>query len=168
MDGKVHYLGQVYEVTWIGDPPPTSEGPITDYIATVDGEVGGNVTLVDSGMFLNPEGLQPLQVIETYGAKISFNTDLCWYLDSTFCSYFHQLKNVEGYSASMVLLVLQVILFSIFSLAATIIVFQVARVVMGTACHKTDPDRSFRVACVDKLKRFMDEIAKCIGRCREI
>ena len=98
-DGKVHYLGQVYEVTWIGKPPPTSEGPITDYIATVDGKVGGNVTLGEHGeecssttkvcMFLNPEGLQSLQVIETYGAKISFNTELCWYLDSTFCSYFH-------------------------------------------------------------------------------
>ena len=158
LDGKVHHLEQVYEVTWIGDPPPTSL--TADYIATVDGAVGGNVTLVEGGTFINPEGLQPLTVIEAYGATISFNTELCWYLDSTFCSYFHQLKNVEGLSAAIVLLVLQIILFSIFSLAATLIAFQLARVVLETACHKTDPNRSCRDACRDKTKRFMDEIAK--------
>ena len=60
----------------------------------------------------------------------------------------------------IVLLVLQIILFSIFSLAATLIAFQLARVVLETACHKTDPNRSCRDACRDKTKRFMDEIAK--------
>jgi len=158
VDGKVHYLGQVYEVTWVGEPPPTWR--TTDYIATVDGEVGGNVTLVEGGMFLNPEAKKSLRVIETIGAKISFNTDFCWYLDSTFCSFFHQLKNVEGLSPAYALLLVQTILFSIFSLAATLIIFQLARVVIGTACHKTEPDRSCRDACRDKTKRFMDEISK--------
>ena len=35
----------------------------------------------------------PTSVIETYGGRIEFGTGgLCWYLDATFCSYFHQLK----------------------------------------------------------------------------
>ena len=78
VDGKVQHEGQLYAVTWIGDPPKLT----TDYIDTVgsDGAAGGNVTLLEGGTFLNPQGLRrPLQVIETYGATISFNTELCWY-----------------------------------------------------------------------------------------
>jgi len=31
-------------------------------------------------------------MIETYRARIKFGTGNCWYLDSTFCSYFHAMK----------------------------------------------------------------------------
>ena len=87
LDGKVsdpsgHPLS--HEVTWIGDPPPTK----LDYIATVgsEGKVGGNVTLVEGGTFINPVGLRPLEVIETYGATISFNLEVCWHLDDSLCA----------------------------------------------------------------------------------
>ena len=32
-------------------------------------------------------------VVETYAGELTFNTeDVCWYLDSAFCSQFHALK----------------------------------------------------------------------------
>ena len=31
-----------------------------------------------------------------YGARVSFNTDLCWYLDSTFCYNFHYIKQASA------------------------------------------------------------------------
>jgi len=151
-DGKV----DGYDVTWLdGSAPNAGAPPSTDHVANVgaDGVVGGNVNLTDGRAFLNPAGRTPLNVIETFGATISFNTNLCWYLDSTFCSYFHMLKNVEGYSAAMVLLVLQVILFSIFSLAALIDGFQLFRILSVTACHGG--------GCLDKFKKVLDEISKC-------
>jgi hypothetical protein len=149
LNGKV----DGYVVTWIGAAPRAAI--TTDYVSAVgaDGDVGGNVTLLGGETFINPAGRKPIQVIETYGAIISFNTELCWYLDSTFCSYFHSLKNVEGYSAGMVLLVLQVILFSIFALAALINLFQLTRILSSTACHGG--------GYLDKFKHSMDEISKC-------
>ena len=37
-------------------------------------------------------------VFATVGSRLSFSTDLCWYLDTTFCSYFHSLKRAHGSS----------------------------------------------------------------------
>lgn len=47
-----------------------------------------------TGDFTFTNGRRPSRssVIETVGATISFNTGLCWYLDSTFCFYFHSTK----------------------------------------------------------------------------
>ncbi len=35
-------------------------------------------------------------VYDTRRASLAFDTSLCWYLDSTFCSFFHRLKAVMG------------------------------------------------------------------------
>ena len=35
-------------------------------------------------------------VYATVGSRLSFSSDLCWYLDTTFCSYFHGLKRAHG------------------------------------------------------------------------
>lgn len=35
-------------------------------------------------------------VYEVKNAEVGFNPNFCWYLDSTFCSYFHELKTLVG------------------------------------------------------------------------
>lgn len=46
----------------------------------------------------------PMPVIETTGGTIAFGgvrdgaDDICWYLDSTFCHHFHELKNISALS----------------------------------------------------------------------
>ena len=35
-------------------------------------------------------------VVETYAGILKWNTDVCWYLDSAFCSRFHRLKLTMG------------------------------------------------------------------------
>lgn len=49
-------------------------------------------------------------------ASVSFNSTLCWYLDSTFCSEFHKLKEWIGEDEAMLLG--RVMLFAIFGLVA--------------------------------------------------
>jgi len=104
VDGKLHTLGLVFSVTWIDGPPDTSNGPIVDYINTVDPAIGGNVTLAEHGTFLNPEGMRLLPVIETFGSKVSFNTDRCWYLDTSFCAGVHAIRDALGQSVYVQLL----------------------------------------------------------------
>jgi hypothetical protein len=73
-------------------------------------------------------GVQPntLTVIETRGARISFNTDLCWYLDSTFCYSFHNLKTMAPQlSANDLHWVVRGILAGIWLLAFGILTLQV-------------------------------------------
>ena len=52
------------------------------------------------------------RVVETVGATVAFNPKLCWYLDSTFCSWFHSLKRL-GSSPEIVLAVGQIVIFGL-------------------------------------------------------
>ena len=48
-----------------------------------------------SSTFRYTNGARPFhnEVVETYAGELTFNTeDVCWYLDSAFCSQFHALK----------------------------------------------------------------------------
>ena len=58
---------------------------------------------------------EDLGVYATTRASISFNTGICWYLDSTFCSGFHSFKNSIGAEAA--LNVMRIIIFSIWTIA---------------------------------------------------
>jgi len=71
--------------------------------------------------------------IETYKAKIEFGvTDpMCWYLDSAFCSGFHELKRHS--SPSNVKMATRLITFVIFSMAAMSLLFRFR--VFGS-CHR--------------------------------
>lgn len=53
--------------------------------------------------FFRNGGRAPRTVVETYGATVSFNQDLCWYLDSTFCSHFHELKKLADPSTALLI-----------------------------------------------------------------
>ena len=141
---------RVYQVEWLTAVPAEGELLVVESVG-VDGAIGENVTLVGGFTFANPEGITDLAVIETTAAVVSFNKNLCWYLDSTFCSHFHKLKQTAA-SPGVVLLGMQVGLFSIFSLAALIIGFQLFKVLTRTACH----GGTIR----DRLKKTMEEISK--------
>ena len=51
------------------------------------------------------------QVVETVSGTLSFNTDLCWYLDSTFCYQFHSVKGLvsDKLTPSQILLVARLV-----------------------------------------------------------
>ena len=55
-------------------------------------------------------------VWKTDGSVIGFNTELCWYLDSLFCSQFHSLK--ERFGSEAVFLAGQVLLWGTWAIAA--------------------------------------------------
>ena len=40
------------------------------------------------------------EVYATTRAELGFSTELCWYLDSTFCGWFHELKRAYGVEAT--------------------------------------------------------------------
>lgn len=64
-------------------------------------------------------GRIPRVVVETIGATISFNPDLCWYLDSTFCSHFQELKKLAD--PSTVLLVGELLIWGIWTCAILLV-----------------------------------------------
>ena len=79
-------------------------------------------------------GRESRAVVETYGATISFNENLCWYLDSTFCSYFHELKNLA--SPSMVLLVGRILIWGSWSICVFAILVLFLLVVRRARCKR--------------------------------
>lgn len=61
-----------------------------------------------SSTFRYTNGARPFhnEVVETYAGELTFNTeDVCWYLDSAFCSQFHALKESLGGAQSARILV---------------------------------------------------------------
>lgn len=83
----------------------------------------------------------PTFVLETYEGKIEFGaSNLCWYLDATFCSYFHRLKNHSD--AENVKTISMVIIFVLWGLAGTVIALQIGSVIRhqfkrgGTCRHR--------------------------------
>ena len=62
-------------------------------------------------------GTDSAPMIETYSAVISFNVDpeFCWYLDSTFCSFFHTLKQLS--TPATILILLRIIVYTVWSAA---------------------------------------------------
>ena len=86
-----------------------------------------------SATFRYTSGERPLgrargqpRVIETRRATIAFNTQRCWYLDSTFCYYFHSLKGLAD--PSTVLTVGRSTLLSLWGMACVVILVQLALV----------------------------------------
>lgn len=74
--------------------------------------------------FRYTNGLQPpSRVIETQSGEISFGIANCWYLDSTFCSRFHSLKERVG--VAVLELVGGVVVFVISGAAALMLLLQV-------------------------------------------
>ena len=93
----------------------------------------------------------PRSVIETRGGTISFTgrrdraDDLCWYLDSTFCSTFHNLKTLPGMNPGAVRTYgLALVLFVTGSagLLTLLQLFCVFRAAASTARKETSPARS--------------------------
>jgi len=65
---------------------------------TDSGSAPGTPFRYTNGQFAENADGSMRKVVETYGGILSFNagSDICWYLDSYFCSGFHQLKQDFG------------------------------------------------------------------------
>ncbi len=83
-------------------------------------------------------------VVETYKAVISFNTGLCWYLDSTFCSFFHHLKQILPLNADEVLWCGRGVIFLIWIVPFLFILFQVVVMVRHQMRHVGSRSEKFR------------------------
>ena len=77
--------------------------------------------------FRKPNGVytQRQGVYATSRATLTFNTDLCWYLDPSFCSGLHSLKRSIGVDASLQLG--RVVVFGFFTLALMELLYTLAR-----------------------------------------
>jgi len=67
-----------------------------------------------------------MTVVGTHHATISFNPTLCWYLDSTFCSFFHQLKRHT--SPDTVLMGGRLTIFGVWSLCLLVVALQLGTI----------------------------------------
>ena len=97
--------------------------------------------------FRYTNGVKPnaQSVIATVGARVSFNTNLCWYLDSTFCYFFHSVKEgAPSLSASDLHWIVRGVLLAVWLCALLCKVYQIfmvcragkdARKGVSSQCH---------------------------------
>ena len=71
----------------------------------------------------------PRNVVATVGATVAFNTEICWYLDATFCSGLHALKRAS--SAETSFLLLSLLLYGVFGGALLLLVWRLAQLLRG-------------------------------------
>jgi hypothetical protein len=70
--------------------------------------------------------------IEAYGGVISFNTEKCWYLDTSFCGPLHKLKAQMGTGGAAAMI--QGIAFGIFGLAVIVLIMLLIQVGRHQRC----------------------------------
>lgn len=91
-------------------------------------------------------------VWETYSGSIEFTVDgLCWYLDATFCSYFHSMKSFAD--AQTIKLVLQLIIFALWITAGILVLYQVGSAV------RVQCDRHGSKSCRTRCLKSIEELA---------
>lgn len=97
-----------------------------------------------------PPTFEDIPVIETYGGTIEFGISNCWYLDSTFCSMFHEAKQNLGtqYLESLG----QTICFIISGAAAVITALQMYAAL--------SPHCSNKGTCSSRTQRSLEELSK--------
>ena len=150
-------------ITAIGDEAETTSVGSSEGTAAAFASTHGRLT----ERFVYTNGQQPFtkfdeygstsprQVYETYKATVTFNSALCWYLDSTFCSRFHLLKQAS--SPGAVLLAVKLLLFITFALSAVVVLGQLIWLLRAT-CRSGGDDGP--TTCYQKLERTMDVISK--------
>ena len=109
-----------------------------------------------SANFVYTNGVRPNApiVIETRGARISFNTNLCWYLDSTFCSFFHQMKSAApNLKADDINWIVRGVLLLIWSLAICVMCFQLLSIFCASRKSKSRATNGQCQAWIDSLHR---------------
>lgn len=95
---------------------------------------------------------QTIPIYETFTGTIEFGINgLCWYLDATFCSYFHELKAFAD--AETIKLVLQLIIFALWGTAGLLIVYQVFSAV------RVQCDRHGSQSCRTRCRKSLEELA---------
>ena len=161
--GEGCHLAEIW-ITAIGDEAETTGVGSSEGTAAAFASTYGRLT--DRFVYTNGQqpftafdeygSTSPRQVFETYKATMTFNSGLCWYLDSTFCSRMHLLKQAS--SPGAVLLIVKLLLFVTFALSAVIVLGQLVWLLRATC--RGDGDDDGPTTCVQKLERTMDVISK--------
>lgn len=105
------------------------------------------------------------RVVETYASTFSFNVeDICWYLDSEFCSYFHYLKKHTGGHAQANLLVSGVTyaIMAIGILVYSIVAIRVLCALSGNVSEdqkEVDEDGDGKLSFCERAKAALRELA---------
>jgi len=89
--------------------------------------------------------------VETHRATLSFNPQLCWYLDSTFCSFFHQLK--QHTSPATVLMAGRLGIFGVWAFVVLIVAVQLLQIVRSQ-CYAHQGLRSRCRSVLTELSRW--------------
>lgn len=84
----------------------------------------------------------PFSAIEAYGGIVSFNTEKCWYLDSSFCAPLHGLKASMGKENAHAMVA--GIAWGTFGLAALILAMLTIRVMRHQHCCHAQQDMTFK------------------------
>lgn len=94
----------------------------------------------------------PREVVETFGGGIELSKDLCWYLDSQFCSVFHSLK--QWGDAEVVRQVGKSLLYLVWAIAVFGLVLRLAR-----SLHRQLKLKA-RASARERWEAFLETMAK--------
>lgn len=143
-----------------GGTPPESPSDITSGSAAASATQYGRYSFdlrATNGKYQKSNDGSRLQVIETYGGIVSFNVDMCWYLDSAFCAPLHELKGRMGAQSAQAML--RGIAWGIFALAALFAVLIIVRVARHNHCFGVDSDGDGKVdTCEERIFHSMEEM----------
>lgn len=105
-----------------------------------------------SDSFRSTNGFTPAGLtVETRRATISFNANLCWYLDSTFCSSFHLLKvHLMPLTTRQIAWIVRALLISVWLFAVVGIIWHVLVVVKKAIEHDTHEDEHRAMILAEK------------------
>jgi len=140
-------------VTWLD--PSTGEASTknfrralntdTDTVSVDDDTIGESLTTValaqttasqTSNFRSTNDNRLPDAMMASRKSTISFSTGQCWYLDSTFCAGFHKYKESVGVDTAS--LIIQLIIFVIFSIAIISIIYFSWRLVVKVLARQED------------------------------
>ena len=101
----------------------------------------------------------PFSAIEAYGGIVSFNTEKCWYLDSSFCAPLHGLKASMGKENAHAMVA--GIAWGTFGLAALILAMLTIRIMRHQHCCHAQQDMTFK----QKFRASAEEVWSLLLPC---
>ena len=94
------------------------------------------------------------KMIEIHGARLTFNTELCWYLDSTFCYSFHRMKTyAPDLTGDEIHWIVRGVLLFIFMMALLVAFYNVAKICCFAKTNQKAGMGNIYHAYIDALAR---------------